>query len=158
LVENNGIRIMFDHASQSAHLLPEHAAESGNFVQPGGQELAFEVDFTRLMAHNTSIASEPWNNVLSAIESAQSKLNNTTVPAPSSKAEVDAAVEDLNALLAQIELDESRARPRRRRSVWAFHRQGRMGMRLARRVENAEETVEMDSVKRKRKKKISKHK
>jgi hypothetical protein len=168
LGENNGIRVMFDTPSGSSYLLPEHAYDSASpfpVYQPG-QELSFEVDFTRLMAHNASIASGPWNKVLSSIESAQSKLDGTAPP-PSSRAEVDSAVEDLDALLERMDMDEARSKPslrmRRRdaarRSV-AFHRQGRLvDIRLARRslAEN-EDVVEMDSVKRKRKKKISKHK
>jgi len=118
------------------------------------------------MAHNASIASGPWNEVLSSIELAQSKLDGTAPP-PSSQADLDSAVEDLDALLERMEMDEARSRPslrmRRRdvarRSV-AFHRQGRLvDIRLARRsLGEHEEMVEMDSVKRKRKKKISKHK
>ncbi len=110
------------------------------------------------MAHNASIGSESWSRVLASMDAAQS-LRGEEV---NTKAEVDTAVDELNALLEKLETEEGKDEVRRRgggrRGQVTFHRRGK-GIRMSRReLEVDNEEVMLDSVKRKRKKKISKHK
>ncbi len=174
LGQHLGVTTLLDQPEHAKHLLPEHAdalrspAPANPFLAPTSQadELDFEVDFQRMMTHNQtrSTAAQNWSNVLGKINAAAASAAST------STAEISDAVADIDAMLARMNVQEStmQAAHRARTRVWtktssrpvAFHRQGRgADVRVARMTVRAEaDGVHMDSVKRKRKKKISKHK
>lgn len=166
LTEHTGIRIMFNNPTHTGHLLPEHSGNSTraslykSLRHDNTSDLGVEVDFNRLMAHNASIAGESWNQVLSAMNAA------STIPSANesnSKSDIDSAVVELNMLLERMDMEDIKDDIRRssggRRGQVTFHRRGKMMRMVTRReVEVDDEDVALDSVKRKRKKKISKHK
>ena len=103
-----------------------------------------ELHLSRVLAHasvsSRLSAEKSWDSVLDHLSGAAT--SQATVEAQT--AGVDAAVDGLNALLGQIAI---RAKGEKRRARWA-----------ARVMAKSQGAVEMDSVKRKRQKKISKHK
>lgn len=115
-------------------------------------------------AKNSLAAEKEWNDVLARLgEGAQMNADAAAVAgsveaevlkvAQAERGAVDSAVSDLNALLGELELEETRAIAGGRKRAGT----GRM-MCVVDGDEGEEEWIRMDSTRRKRKKKINKHK
>lgn len=130
------------HPSLTHHLGPFSPFSSEASLR--AMALEPELHLSRVLAHasvsSRLSAEKSWESVLDHLSG--SAASQAAVEAQT--AGVDAAVDGLNALLGQIEI---KAKGERRRARWA-----------ARVIAKREGRVQMDSVKRKRQKKISKHK